>query len=350
MIRIIKNLLVNIVWQFLFDSISKVDFKRLFNNISTLFNSMSLRELIRLYWDAVLDRLNENRYYRIIYNQTSNNTRAILDRNNNKFILLSFIFSFIVYRWLRLFKKIILWPFKLGVFSFFYSIFGIDLSWLLGWFDIFYINIPQWVYIQYLTLYNNWLGWWNSTVNIKKLNNVPLPKSSANVKEKFEPESIEMVEPDRLNKKKIIIIVTVIALLGLGIWYFYFYDVNGSGTGGNSPTSSSGSSSHPITINNNQTPASSNRNTSRNLYDNATEWSRPTQINIQDRLDNLRQDRLSDLRQDRLENILTNPDLNPPVEAGSSSPTGSEGSSDTIKPTRWTPSWDHDLDNNNNWD
>lgn len=207
MLRIIKNLLISIIGQILFYSISKVDFRGLILNVTTLFNTMSIRELIRLYWDTILDKLNQNRNYRIIYNQTTNNTRALLDRNNNKFILLSFIFSFIVYRWFILFKKILLWPFKLGIFSFFYSIFGIDVTWFLGWFDVFYINIPQWVYIQYLTLYNNWLDWWHSTVNIKKLNNVPIPKNSSIIEEVVETESIEQLESNKNNKNKIILII-----------------------------------------------------------------------------------------------------------------------------------------------
>lgn len=125
----------------------------------------------------------------------------LLDTNNKKYLWLSLIFTVIFYRWYILFKKILLWPFKLGIWSFFYSLFGIDLSWVLNIFYIFPFNIPQWVYIQYLTLYNNWIDWWHRTVNIKKLNNVPILKSSS-INETVEPESIETVEPDKYNNKK----------------------------------------------------------------------------------------------------------------------------------------------------
>lgn len=138
MIKFIKNIIINIMWQFLFDSISKLDFRRFINNLTVIFNTMSLRELLNLYKDIILDKITENRNYRLIYHQTAINARTILYQNHNKLFFSSFIFYIIVYRWFTLFKKIIIWPFKLGILSFFYSLFGIDLSWLLNLFDFFY--------------------------------------------------------------------------------------------------------------------------------------------------------------------------------------------------------------------
>jgi len=75
-------------------------------------------------------------------------------------------------------KRIFLWPFKLGIFTFIYSILGFDVTWFLNLFNFFTLNVPQWVYIQYLTLYSNWINWWHDTVKIKSLNNVSLPDSN----------------------------------------------------------------------------------------------------------------------------------------------------------------------------
>ena len=82
-----------------------------------------------------------------------------------------------------------MWPFKLGLYAFIYAISGIDISWILSWFDIFpffKFNIPQWVYIQYLSLYSNWIDWWKGTVKIKNLNveSIPsIPKSDTELTE-----------------------------------------------------------------------------------------------------------------------------------------------------------------------
>lgn len=202
MIRILRNLLTYLIWQFMFDSISRVDFRLLFNNLTIMFNTMSTRELIRLYWDIILNKITDNRFYRLIYAQTAINTRITLDRNNKRLFLFSIVFYIIMYRWYILFKKILLWPFKLGIFSFFYSMFGIDVTWLLGWFDIFYRNIPQWVYIQYISLYNNWLGWWHNTVDIKNLKSVSIPSLNSNtIKENVDLEVKEPVESNNYKKK-----------------------------------------------------------------------------------------------------------------------------------------------------
>lgn len=136
----------------------------------------------------------------------------------------------------------------------------------------------------------------------------------------------------------------------MGILYFYFYDVNGSGTGDStsSPSNTSSSSSdtqpdpHRIIVTDNQTPGttnSTNQSMARDLYNNARDWSRLNQTNALDRLDNLRQD-----------NYQAIPTLNKP-----SSPTNSDGSGDTIRPSPSIDSINKDFswnmpDNNNNWD
>lgn len=218
---------------------------------------------------------------------------------------LSILFSLTIFRWFIYLKKIFLWPFKLGIFSFFYSLFGIDFSWFLGLFYFFYVNIPHWVYIQYLTLYNNWLNWWHSTVNIKNLNTIPLPErldKSKNL-ELGEPVDSNLDESDNKiskNKKIILITLTIIAIVGLGIWYYYYSDVGGTGRGGNNlpPQDPSQNPVHPIEIFDRQTGLAVN---TENLNDTQ-------RLSLVDRADRLRDlGRISNVEHQQLLNSILPP-------------------------------------------
>lgn len=154
------------------------------------------------------------------------------------------------YRWFLLIKKLILWPFKLGVFSFLFSILGFDVKWFLGIFDFFSFNIPNWIYTQYFSLYCNWLNWWHNTVKIKNLNNVSL-----NEKPEIESKATEISDPEnKSNKKKILIFLGLVILLGV-VYFFYFGDTStGSGGGTNNLDNP-----HQIDVNNNQNSNTSTR-------------------------------------------------------------------------------------------
>jgi len=117
----------------------------------------------------------------------------------------------------------------------------------LGWFDLFTFNIPRWVYIQYLTLYSNWLSWWNNTVEIKNLKKPEgLLKKNSN-QEIIESEASNLEETNKyINKKNILIALGIITLIGVGIWYWYYS--GDAGSGGGNPTNK-----NPIEIFNNQT-------------------------------------------------------------------------------------------------
>ena len=151
----------------------------------------------------------------------------------------------IIYKQYILFKRFLLWPFKLGIFSFVFSIIGIDASWFLGWFNIFPLNIPQWVYFQYLILYNNWLNWWKNVGQIKNLSNVSVNKIPSVNKSlrNFDLDENTLTENSDnkiFNRKNLYILLGVLTLIGVGIWYYYYY-YNGTGgaqaggtqTGGN---------------------------------------------------------------------------------------------------------------------
>lgn len=225
-----------VMWHYIFYTIEKINYRHLINNFRTQLQTMSSINLIRFFRDLVFNRLNDNINFRTIGISLGLNYKTLYDTKNKRLFWLGFTFSIIVYRWMVLFKKIILWPFKLGIFSFFYSIFGVDVSWFLSWFDYFTFNIPHWVYIQYLTLYNNWLGWWNNNVNIKNLNTISLPerldKNNLKLDKSTDSNLDESVESNWINKKNIIIGLTVIALIGVGVWYYFYYSANGIGNGG----------------------------------------------------------------------------------------------------------------------
>lgn len=239
---IIRWIIEIIVYRFLFNQINRINFRIIFRNFTTQLLTMSTVNIWVLLRDLFLDRIINNNFFRILEATYGLNIRLLFDQRSKRAFWFGFIFTLILYKWYILFKKLLLWPFKLGICSFIFSIFGIDMSWLLGWFNVFSFNVPQWVYIQYLTLYNNWLSWWNNNVNIKSLNNISLP-SNKNINLDIYSEQDPPTETDNkvLNKKKIIIGLTIIALIGVGIWYFYYSgsganggpDNGGAGNGGN---------------------------------------------------------------------------------------------------------------------
>ena len=96
------------------------------------------------------------------------------------------------------------------------------MSWFLGWFNFLPLNLPQWVYIQYLTLYGYWINWWKGKEKISNLNTDSLPSiPKTNFNSSIERSDPQGDSPSHniLNKRNLIIGLTVIALIG--IWYFY---------------------------------------------------------------------------------------------------------------------------------
>jgi len=160
----------------------------------------------------ILNRLTDNTYFRVIATTLEIPIGHLTDTHSKRVFWLGFVFTLVVYKLFILFKRLILWPFKLGIFTFLYTISGLDMNWLLSWFDVFSLNIPKWVFIQYLSLYNNWINWWNNTGNIKSL--------SIN-KTNYETPHLDEDNDRKFNKIKLFLIVTTIVLVGAGIWYYY---------------------------------------------------------------------------------------------------------------------------------
>lgn len=229
MIRIIKNLLNYAIWRFIFNQINRLHFVNFTNNFIAQLLTMTTRDILNFLGDLIFNKITNNFFFRLITNTPGINPSIIIDSKSKKIILISFVSTLILYRQFLLFKRFILWPFKLGIYSFFYAIFGFDVSGFLTWFDYFPLNIPQWVYVQYITLYSNWLNWWKGTVEIKNLNtdSIPSINKTNSVTDLTEGDSNNWI-----NKKNIIIGLTVIALIGVGVWYYFYYSANGIGNGG----------------------------------------------------------------------------------------------------------------------
>jgi len=227
MIRIISYILNYLIWRFLFNQISRFNFVVFIGNFVTQLLTMSTRNTFIFFWDLISNRIPNNYFFRLLTTIPALggiNPSLIIDTKPKKMFWISFVSTLILYRQYLLFKRFILWPFKLGIYSFFYALSGFDVSWFLGWFNYFPLNIPQWVYVQYLTLYSNWLNWWKGTVKIKNLNieSIPsIPKLNTST-EDLTDSSADTVNQSWINKKNIIIGLTVIALIGVGIWYFYY--------------------------------------------------------------------------------------------------------------------------------
>lgn len=236
MSRIFWYIITTVFWRLIFNQIPRTDFVTLINNFRVQHLAVSFRNLFNSFWGLISNNVPTNNILRYL---TVVNIEYLTDTRSKKFFWLGFISFLIIYKQYILFKRFLLWPFKLGIFSFVFSTIGIDTSWFLGLFNIFPLNIPQWVYLQYLILYNNWLNWWKNIGQIKNLSNVSVNKIPSVNKSLRDFDLDENTLKDNsenkiFNKINLIILFSIIAIAGLGIWYYYYN--NGTGTGGNTNT------------------------------------------------------------------------------------------------------------------
>jgi len=265
MIRIIKGILYNVSWTFLFSSINKIKFINILNNLNAYLRTLKLRELFRILNILISDKLSDNSVLRPVIYPFEIELKVLVDNVYKKIFLFGFIFTIITNVWFNLFKKIFLLPFKLGIFSFIYSILGFDVSWFLNIFNFFSINIPNWVYIQFITLYNNWLTWWYQNVNIKSITSVPV-KDIKKIKNNVNKDVIEIETPGNNTVWYIIGAVTIVGGICFALWYFDCFNSSKPGpeqkpvasvvsnvAGNAGIVSPVGDNAHQIQVTNNQT-------------------------------------------------------------------------------------------------
>jgi len=92
---------------------------------------MTTRNILNFLGDLIFNKITNNFFFRLITNTPGINPSVIIDSKLKKIILISFVSTLIIYRQFLLFKRFILLPFKLGIYSFFYAISGFDVSWFL---------------------------------------------------------------------------------------------------------------------------------------------------------------------------------------------------------------------------
>jgi hypothetical protein len=113
---------------------------------------MSTVNIILFLRDLILNKITNNFIFRFLATTPGIDINLLINTRYKKVFWLGFVSTVLIYKQYILIKKLILWPFKLGIYAFLSSILGIDISWLLSWFNFFPLNIPSWVYVQYLTL------------------------------------------------------------------------------------------------------------------------------------------------------------------------------------------------------
>jgi len=237
--RFFKYLIISLMWYFFYNNINKYEFNNILNNLTTQLKASNVGKLNKYLTEINKDNFKENPIIRSLPVPDNLDLTILYDNNYKKFFLFGFGFTILVYRWLTLIKRLVLWPFKLGIFSFLYSLIGLDVSWFLNLFNIFSLNIPFWVYFQYLTLYNSWLTWWHNTVNIKNIYTIPVKDYKNNLtKNKLNKESIKIekniTELDNPKSNKVWYIagvVTVVVSVGFILWYFEIFNLNYTGPG-----------------------------------------------------------------------------------------------------------------------
>jgi len=229
MIKIIKFVVISSSWYFLYKKTNKSDYRNFCDNFYTYLISLNIWDLFWVLKNFITDRMSENLMLKGLSFPLDVDWKILNDTKYKKLFLIGFVFTIIVNRSFILFKKLFLWPFKLGIFSFVYSVVGIDVSWFLNIWNFFSVNIPHWVYVQYINLFNNWLTWWYNTVNIKSITSIPLIEAKKKILEN-KPKDIVVVQPENNNKIWYLVgIVTFVVGFGFILWYFDVFSSSNPG-------------------------------------------------------------------------------------------------------------------------
>ena len=225
---IIGTILKLIIRKIFFNKIENKDFNMLFSYTLELLPNETFMSIIKLLINMFKSKPSELFYFSI-FNEAITHTIPSEKReiilNKIKYLFIFLVISNIIKRVILITKKIILLPFKLGVYSFIAFLFGIKMDYLLSFFDIFKFNLPSWTYNKLLDLHFSWLNWIKNTLKINSIttdteNPSSLPKfripSLSNNDELEVPK--KEIKPDTylyLTKKEwLIVTVSIIFILG----------------------------------------------------------------------------------------------------------------------------------------
>ncbi len=193
--QILKNFKNPIIWisgflfkyillKIFFSTIKKNDFNSFLSYILDLLPHETFITVFKLMWGLIRSKPSEILKFNLL-NEAIIHTIPQDQRDNNlgrfKFLFIFLMLSNILKRSLFLIKTIIIWPFKLGVYGFIASLFGIKVGSILAFFDIFYFNIPNWTYQKLVELHLSWMTWFKNTLQINSISTdlekpIALPK------------------------------------------------------------------------------------------------------------------------------------------------------------------------------
>lgn len=188
-----------IVRKLFFNNIENNDFKRIFSYTldflpnETFINIFKL--LINVFRSKPSELYNHKKLSEIIIHLIPSDKREGL-LGKLKFLFLFLIAGNVLKRTLFLVKNIIIFPFKIGVYSFIAFLFGIKLDWLLAIFDIFKFNLPSWTFNKLLELHLSWMLWFKNNFQISSINTEFDPKGATLKTFPYKEKEIETIEPD----------------------------------------------------------------------------------------------------------------------------------------------------------
>ena len=185
--------------------------------------SISFRRGLNIFIELFRNQVNENSILNSITYPNIERFKNIFDTPNKRLYLSGLVFTLLFYRSYLLFKKIFLLPFKLGLFSFLFSVLGIDVSWFLNFFNFFKFNVPHWVYFQYINLYTNWLNWFYKVGEIK----------SIKTPEIIETNSVIPVQENKNNLKWYVLGFILLGGVVFAVYYLDWLPSFGDGSGAN---------------------------------------------------------------------------------------------------------------------
>jgi len=186
-----------------FKNISNDDFKRFFSYTlellpnETFINTIKL--LINIFISKPSNLLELNIFNEVITHSIPQEQR--LDVQGRLKVLFMFLMlSNIFKRTLFILKNIILLPFKLGVYSFLASLFGLKPDYLLSFFDVFKFNLPGWTYQKLVELHLSWMTWFKDILQIKSIStNLDTSSSLPRIKRPtiiVDPEPVVEIKPE----------------------------------------------------------------------------------------------------------------------------------------------------------
>ena len=137
MIKVIRYIFFSFFLYFIYNKINKSDFFFILSNLKLFFKSLNFWTLVEILNYLILDNLGENSFLKGVSIPFKLDWKILSDTKSKKLFLIGMVFMVILNKWIYYVKKLILLPFKLGIFSFVYSVLGIDMSWFLSLFNIF---------------------------------------------------------------------------------------------------------------------------------------------------------------------------------------------------------------------